>query len=99
MWLLALRSNLRLMVLNGTIAFLAMFQMGYSASYPNTAFAAFKTFVNNSYAERGQTLTDDQFNWLWAFLLNTDLVTYLLGSWMCPFCAEKFGRKSKIFVL
>uniref|UniRef100_A0A914VDD3 Major facilitator superfamily (MFS) profile domain-containing protein n=1 Tax=Plectus sambesii TaxID=2011161 RepID=A0A914VDD3_9BILA len=70
--------------------------MGYSASYPNTAFAAFKVFVNSSYAERGRTLTEDEFSWLWAFLLNTDLITYLLGSWMCPFCAEKFGRKMSL---
>uniref|UniRef100_A0A914VK53 Major facilitator superfamily (MFS) profile domain-containing protein n=1 Tax=Plectus sambesii TaxID=2011161 RepID=A0A914VK53_9BILA len=94
MWRAALADHKKLMLLSGTVAFLAMFQMGYSASYPNTSFHAFKAFINNSYVERGRPLTEEEFNWLWALILNTDLIAFLIGSWLCPPMVEKFGRKT-----
>lgn len=73
-----------------------MFQLGYVASYPNTAFLAFRTFFNESFEQRGEELTESWFSWLWAVVLNVWFVGFLCGTWLSPTVADRRGRKGSL---
>uniref|UniRef100_A0A0M3I9G7 MFS domain-containing protein n=1 Tax=Ascaris lumbricoides TaxID=6252 RepID=A0A0M3I9G7_ASCLU len=70
-------------------------QDSYPNSYPNTAFASFRDFINESYIARGDDggLTEFQYTWIWSAILNVWAIGYLIGTFTTPLFTERYGRK------
>jgi MFS family permease len=96
MWAEALLNHPKLVFLMCLISSTTMFQLGYVASYPNTAFLVFKTFVNESFRDRDNELSESGFSWLWAVVLNVWFVGFFFGTWLSPSVADRLGRRGSV---
>lgn len=94
--MLAPRGNrLKFFALCAALTCLSNFQDSYPNSYPNTAFASFRDFINESYIARGDDggLTEFQYTWIWSAILNVWAIGYLIGTFTTPLFTERYGRK------
>ncbi|KAE9552574.1 hypothetical protein FO519_004231 [Halicephalobus sp. NKZ332] len=88
----------KLYIIGGLVSLSSIFQMGYSNCYPNTAIDGFKSYLNNSLADRGQPMTDNIYTWLWSAILNIWFVGFAIGTWVAVPIADSLGRKKGLLV-
>uniref|UniRef100_A0A1I7ZRX5 MFS domain-containing protein n=1 Tax=Steinernema glaseri TaxID=37863 RepID=A0A1I7ZRX5_9BILA len=95
-----LGSASKIILVFGTLSVLVNFQEGYSNSYPNTAYATFKEYINSSYIEREDSagLREWQFTWLWSGVLNVWFLGYLVGTFATPYLNDNYGRKNSLLL-
>ncbi|PAV70616.1 hypothetical protein WR25_02030 isoform D [Diploscapter pachys] len=86
-------AKIRLILLGVLLAFLSIFQMGYSNAFPNTAISGFRDFLNESFSPPN-TLSENEYNWIWSAILNVYFIGFAAGSLLTVPIADKIGRKS-----
>uniref|UniRef100_A0AC35U4B8 MFS domain-containing protein n=1 Tax=Rhabditophanes sp. KR3021 TaxID=114890 RepID=A0AC35U4B8_9BILA len=84
----------KVFVLAACVAMTSNFNEGYSNSYPNTAVATFKNYINQSYINRGNEdgLSEFAYSWIWSSILNIWFIGYLAGTLCTPYFTDKYGR-------
>uniref|UniRef100_A0A1I8AK28 MFS domain-containing protein n=1 Tax=Steinernema glaseri TaxID=37863 RepID=A0A1I8AK28_9BILA len=88
----------KLLLYGAAISFTTVFQMGYSNAYPNTAIETFRHYLNESYQQRGQHITEDTSTWLWSGILNVWFAGFALGSFLAVPLTDKLGRKTALLI-
>uniref|UniRef100_A0AAF5DNQ2 MFS domain-containing protein n=3 Tax=Strongyloides stercoralis TaxID=6248 RepID=A0AAF5DNQ2_STRER len=80
------------------VAVCSNFMEGYSNSYPNTAIATFKNYINNSYVDRGNPdgLSEIAYSWIWSSILNVWFIGYLIGTFVTPYFTDNYGRRTTL---
>ncbi|KAF1748315.1 hypothetical protein GCK72_024782 [Caenorhabditis remanei] len=89
--------NWRLLALSAVLAVTAIFQMGYTNAYPNTAIGSFRLFMNES-AEEPMTMSKSEFEWAWSAMLAVYFIGFATGSIISASIADRIGRKWTLFL-
>ncbi|PIC19139.1 hypothetical protein B9Z55_024788 [Caenorhabditis nigoni] len=89
--------NWRLLALSALLAVTAIFQMGYTNAYPNTAIGSFRLFLNQS-SENPMTMSKSEFEWAWSALLAVYFIGFATGSIISASIADRIGRKWTLFL-
>ncbi|CAL2050539.1 unnamed protein product [Caenorhabditis brenneri] len=89
--------NWRLLALSAVLAVTAIFQMGYTNAYPNTAIGSFRLFLNES-SEEPMTMSKSEFEWAWSAMLAVYFIGFATGSIVSAGIADRIGRKWTLFL-
>ncbi|CCD71301.1 Major facilitator superfamily (MFS) profile domain-containing protein [Caenorhabditis elegans] len=89
--------NWKLLILSAVLAITAIFQMGYTNAYPNTAIGSFRIFLNES-ANEPYTLSNSEFEWAWSAMLAIYFIGFAAGSVISAGVADRIGRKWTLFL-
>ncbi|CAI2357462.1 unnamed protein product [Caenorhabditis sp. 36 PRJEB53466] len=84
--------NWRLLALSAVLAVTAIFQMGYTNAYPNTAIASFRLYMNES-SDEPMTMSKSEFEWAWSAMLAVYFIGFAAGSVISAGIADRIGRK------
>uniref|UniRef100_A0A914MT61 Uncharacterized protein n=2 Tax=Meloidogyne incognita TaxID=6306 RepID=A0A914MT61_MELIC len=83
-------------IFSGIISFLNLFFQYYVAFYPNTAAGNIQKYINDSYLERGQKISENYLLWFWNSILNLPFIGFILSNLLAPYFCERAGRRATL---